>query len=201
MIIYGYRSTHLKSEQFSQITCPYCGEKGHITSSIYGRYYHIFWIPFCSIGKRDISKCDSCENVIGPLKMPEILHQEYKRLKREASIPIWHWFGLTVAIIGIVISFFYGKINEKHEAEYISNPVAGDVYEYESGVNKYTTMKVTEVFGDSIYFVYNKYAFSTKDGIDKIEADSCYETDLYVMSKLEVKNMYDSKKIFDINRK
>src|SRR5687768_10469605 len=46
MIIYGSRSSHVKSIQLDNEACPHCSTHGSVTMSTFTRYAHVFWIPF-----------------------------------------------------------------------------------------------------------------------------------------------------------
>ncbi|MCU4157290.1 zinc-ribbon domain-containing protein [Carboxylicivirga sp. A043] len=201
MVIYGWRTSHIKTEGNNQISCPHCGEKGGIYNSVYGRYVHIFWIPTLSIGKTGAAQCSHCKKVYKPKEMNDDLKRSYKTLKSDTRIPFWHFSG--VAIIAIIIALF--TINDKAEAqnelEYLDNPMIGDVYEYKADKNEFSTLKVVEVDEDSVYFVYNNYNYSQKSGIEAIDVDSCYSNEAYMVSREELKAMYNDGTIYDVNRK
>jgi len=201
MIIFGWRSTHIKTDQLNNTTCPNCNKKGGIICSIYGRYIHIFWIPLFPIGKKGATQCSKCNRSISPREMTEDFKRDYKNFKSEARRPIWHLLG--IIIITIIVAFFTFLIttNTNREVEYIANPVVGDVYRCNTDVKKYTTLKVTDVKEDSIYFLKNNYSFSTRIGIEKIDLDSCYNAEVSVMSKAVLKKLYDLGTIYNVNRK
>ena len=201
MIIYGWKSSHIRTSKQPNLTCPSCQEKGGIISSIYGRYIHVFWIPLIPLGKTGGTQCNACGKTYKAKEMPEDIKREYKDFKSNTSMPIWHLSGMVIIALIVGFSMISKKVEAKNELEYISNPLAGDVYEYETDVNNYTTLKVVEVANDSIYFLYNNYAFSTKSGINKIDADSCYDQEIYVMANNKLKEMFDDGTIYDINRK
>ncbi len=200
MVIYGWQSTHIKTIQSNNVTCPSCGEKGGIINSFYGKYIHIFWIPTISIGRTGACQCTKCSDVFKPKKMPEEMKREYSIAKSEAKIPLWHFSGAGVILLLILFFSISNNAEAKYNAEYIANPLAGDVYEYEDSPNNFSTIKVIEVREDSLVFVHSNYAFTTKRGIETIDVDSCYSDTLYIMSKNELSEMYDSGSIFDVKR-
>ncbi len=201
MVIYGWRTSHIKTEGNKQITCPQCGEKGGIFNSVYGRYVHIFWIPTLSIGKTGAAQCAHCKKVYQPKEMNDELKRSYKTIKSDTRIPFWHFSG--VAVIAIIIALFTinDKAEAKNELEYLDDPMIGDVYEYKADKNEFSTLKVIEVDEDSVYFVYNNYNYSQKSGIEAIDVDSCYSNDAYMVSREELKAMYNDGTIYDVNRK
>jgi hypothetical protein len=201
MVIYGWRSSHIKTEGNAQLTCPHCGEKGGIYNSVYGSYVHIFWIPTISIGKTGAAQCQHCKKVYEPKEMNDDMKRAYKTMKSDTRIPFWHFSG--VVIIAAIIGLF--AINDKFEAqdemEYLNNPMVGDVYEYEADNNEFSTLKVIEVDEDSVYFVHNNYNYTQKSGIEVIDVDSCYSDEAYMVSREELKELYNEGTIYDINRK
>ena len=200
MVIYGWRSSHIKTEGNTRVTCPHCGKKGGIVNSVFGRYFHIFWIPAFSLGKTGASQCTHCNRVYERKEMDNDMKRAYKTMKSDSRVPIWHFSG--VFIVALLVGFFMisDKVEAQEDQSYIENPLAGDVYEYSNGPERYSTLKVVEVNPDSVYFLYNNYDYSQKAGIEEIKADSCYNEDVYMMSRQELENMFNSGTIYDVNR-
>ncbi len=201
MVIYGWNSSHIKTIQSPNTTCPNCGEKGGLIISFHGKYFHFFWIPTFSLGKRSAAQCTKCNKIYDSKNLPEDLVRDYKDAKSEAKVPIWHFSGLFLITLLIGFITYSSKAEAKKELEYINNPLVGDVYEYEEAPNNFTTIKVVEVTNDSIYFLQNNYAFTTKNGIEEIQADSCYNSEVYNIARTDIKKMFEDGTIFDINRK
>lgn len=103
MIIYGSKAVHVKSTQPKTITCPSCGTKGSLVLSLYRKHAHIFWIPLFPIGKKGVSQCQHCKNVLEYKDMPAPIKEEFKILKSEAKGPIWQYAGLV--LIAILIAW------------------------------------------------------------------------------------------------
>ncbi len=200
MVIYGWRASHIKSEGNTQVTCPHCGEKGQLVNSVFGRYVHIFWIPVFSIGKTGAAQCMHCQKAFKTKEMNDDMKRAYKTMKSDTKVPFWHFSGLI--LIGLLIAFisYSGKVKAQNEQGYIEQPQAGDVYEYQNGPKRYSTLKVVEATEDSVYFLYNNYDYSQKSGIEEIDLDSCYTEDVYMMSRDELKTMYNDGTIYNINR-
>ncbi|WP_299900212.1 zinc-ribbon domain-containing protein [uncultured Aquimarina sp.] len=102
MIIYGSKSVHLKSERSEISVCPNCGTQGSLVLSVYRRHAHIFWIPLFPIGKKGLSQCQHCKNVLYTKEMPLSIRKEYDLLKNKAKGPLWQFAGLGILIITIV---------------------------------------------------------------------------------------------------
>ncbi|GAF03091.1 zinc-ribbon domain-containing protein [Saccharicrinis fermentans] len=106
MIIYGWRSSHIKTLQSKNITCPNCHEKGGIENSFYGKYFHFFWIPTFSLGKKGASRCVKCNHIYEPKHMPENIDRQFREMKSEVRLPFWHFSGLIIiAFLSIAIAF------------------------------------------------------------------------------------------------
>ena len=61
MVIIGYRSTLIGQAELNFTTCENCGTKNSYTVYVYGRYFHVFWIPILPIGKTYFAQCSGCE--------------------------------------------------------------------------------------------------------------------------------------------
>jgi len=134
-------------------------------------------------------------------EMPEDLRREYQTLKSEASTPLWQFAGLALIMILIVAGTYSSKADEKKELEYISSPASGDVYKFKTETSNYSTMKVALVEGDSVYVSLNDYETNKMTGVYKIDKEENYSTEIYGMSKESLVDMYNSGKIYDVNRK
>ncbi|GAA0713863.1 hypothetical protein GCM10009430_06210 [Aquimarina litoralis] len=102
MIIYGSKSVHLKSERSEMSVCPNCGTQGSLVLSVYRRHAHIFWIPLFPIGKKGLSQCQHCKNVLYTKEMPTPIRKEFNILKNKAKGPLWQFVGLAILLVAIV---------------------------------------------------------------------------------------------------
>ena len=96
MIVFGTRAAHIKSVLSKQAVCPNCNEKGSIIISVFRKHAHIFWIPMFPIGKRGISQCQNCKNVLSTKEMPDSIRNKYKASRRKQRTPygsflVWHY--------------------------------------------------------------------------------------------------------------
>lgn len=201
MVVYGSKAVHVKTEQLKMISCPNCETQGSLTVSVFSRHAHIFWIPIFPFGKTGASECSNCKQVLKPKEMPERVRQEYNRIKGESKTPIWQFSGLVLIATLIIWLVNAGKEDKRNELVFISNPLVGDVYEYKTEGNNYSTLKVTQINGDSVYVSPNDYEITKKRGMYKIDKDENYPDYSYGIAKSELQKMYDEGDIYDINRK
>ncbi len=200
MIIYGSKAVHVKSKESKTTTCPSCGTLGSVILSVYRRHAHIFWIPLFPIGKKGISQCQHCKNILKTKEMPVRIKKEYDLLKKDAKGPIWQFTGLGLMIALIVAAGYVNSEDKKLDLEYISTPMKGDVYEYQIESGSYSTLKIMRISNDSVFVVPNAYEIGIRSGIYKIDKPENYSEMVYGISKNELKTMYEAGEIFDIER-
>lgn len=198
MIIYGRRSTHLKTNQLIHVACPHCGTTGALTASVFAQYAHIFWIPFFSIGRTGGSQCQHCRKVLKENEMPPTVKTAYNDLVKETSIPVWNFVGLAVAAVLIAYgSYASGETSKKEEA-YFNHPAQGDLYEVKID-GDYTTFRIEAVRNDSLLVAWNNYAVNKATGLSQIKKDENY-ADPVLIARSEVSEMKSSNNIYHIYR-
>ncbi len=199
MIFYGTKGAHLKSEKVSGVKCSYCEQQSSHTVSIFSKYAYLYWIPIFPLGKKGVSECDNCKRTLEPSDMSEQLKLACKNVKNDTKTPIWHWSGLAIiaALIGFVI---YSSSQHKKDAiVFINEPKKDDVYEYKPG-DYYSLLKVASVSQDSVFVISNNYEIERQSKLYKIDKESNYTTEPYSISREEIKELYASQKILDVNR-
>jgi len=199
MIFYGSKGTHLHSEQVSGIKCSHCEQQTTHTISIFGRYAHLYWIPFFPMGKKGVSECNHCKITLAPKEMSESLKLAYQNVNGHTKSPVWYWSGLGVIamIIGLVV--FTGSQHKKDVITYINDPQVGDIYEYKPN-EYYSLLKVTSVSNDSIFVISNDYEIERQSKLYKIDKTKNYTTKPYGISKERIKDLFESNEILDVNR-
>jgi len=202
MIIYGSRTTHLLTEQ-TQEPCANCKTANSIIVSIFQKYAHVFWIPFFPIGKTGVSQCSHCKQTFTLKQMPPILNNAYYRIAAKTKTPVWTFAGIfLIVVLGIGVSI-HNHFRIEEEKEYIASPKAGDIYDVQTGVGRYTIYKVEKVAGDSVYFRPNKYEIDKMTGVSKLmkEKSNEYSDELLVTTKAKIKELYDKRNIYGVHRK
>jgi len=199
MIFYGSKGVHLHTEQVSGVKCSHCEQTSSHTVSIYGKYAHIYWIPFFPLGKKGISECNHCKATFEPKEMSESLKLAHKNVKGNVKTPIWHWSGIGIIAVVIGISGFLSAQHDKDVVTYIDKPKVGDVYEFKPN-EYYSLAKVTSVDQDSVYVISNDYETEKHSDLNTIDKASNYTTEPYGISRKKIKELFKSKEILDVNR-
>ena len=199
MIFYGSRGVHLKSDKVTGVKCLYCDQQGSHTVSVFGKYAHLYWIPFFPMGKKGVSECDNCKRTLEPKEMNDQLKLAYQNVKSKAKTPITHWSGLGIIVLIIAFAIYSVNQHKKDVLVYLENPQKGDIYEYQPS-DFYSLLKVTEVTNDSVFVSSNKYEVERKSGLRKINKTENFNGEPFGISKQELKDLYETKKILDIDR-
>ena len=201
MIIYGSKVAHLKSEQSRRATCESCSTKGSIVFSVFSKHAHIFWIPLFPVGKKGVSECQHCKNVLTMKEMPADFKEEYKKIKSGTKPPVWQFSGLILIVLLVSWGMYSSGEQTKRELSYLAEPQIGDVYEFKTGSSYYSTFKILAVSNDSLHIAYNTYETDRIGDVDKIDKASNYLGEKYAISRQQAQKMYEDKEVYDINRK
>lgn len=107
MIIFGGKASNIGNFDIPNSNCNYCEQGDTQRVSVFGKYAHIFWIPFFPIGKKAVAECTHCKRTIEQKEFSPQLAKLYQENKNKAKRPIWHWlglgiFGLLIALISII---------------------------------------------------------------------------------------------------
>ena len=108
MIFYGSKASRIGELNINGTVCQHCEQAEPQHVSIFGKYAHVYWIPFFPIGKEAVSECTGCLRTISQAEFPKTLKHQYDSEKRSIKRPIWHWAG--VGFIGLI--FLYVNIIE-----------------------------------------------------------------------------------------
>ena len=201
MIIFGHRSTHLKSAQLRNVKCPNCETQDQMTASVYGRHVHVFWIPVFPAGKTGVFECQHCHKGFKKKGLGEDGKLAYKNFKSQVKTPLWKFSGLIIIALLICWGVYASKQKEDKVSELVQNPVMFDTYTFKTETGFYSTFKVVEVFKDSMYINYNNYETDRSTDIDKIDLEKNYSSGIYVLTNNDILNMHQRGDIKDIERK
>lgn len=201
MIFYGTRAKNIHNGQIKNVKCPNCENETSMTYSIFGKYAHVYWIPFFPIGRVGIIECNNCKRTYEINELPENIKVKYNREKEKsgAKTPIWFFSGLFIIATLIVVGYFMSKQTSANELTYLEQPKVGDVYEFNTQTGYYSTMKIESIKGDSLFFFINEMETNKKSGISDIDKASNYK-EIYGYTKAEIKKMYTDEEIYEINR-
>lgn len=199
MIIYGTRASHLLTEPVQEVACAACGTENGLRASIFGRYAHIYWIPLLPIGKVSASECGHCRQVLEGKHMPAALKEQVMQLKPRAKTPVWHFAGLLLFAIAVVVGLITSHFTKQHTAAYVAQPQVGDVYHVRTD-DGYSLMRVTEVGGNSVKLLANTYQTDNASRLDEIDKPENYDQEPVDITPLDLQIMLQKEQIVEVER-
>ncbi len=124
MIIFGSRGSKIGELNIQGTTCSHCGQKDTQRISVFGKYFHIFWIPILAIGKKAYSECTHCKKTIEEDAFTPELKTQYQAQAANVKRPIWHSLGC-LGVVGVMainiilgaIAFIWGSNQKPDERD------------------------------------------------------------------------------------
>lgn len=205
MIFYGSKSSEIGKGQIRNVSCPHCETNISMNYSVFGRYAHIYWIPFFAIGKEHILECNSCKASYYLKDLPQTIKDKYKQEQDRNAIkaPITHFSGLFVAAIGIAIATFFSFKSDSETKEFAKKPKVGDIF-YEKTLRSgwFSSAKIIKITKDSIYSLENNMETDQKSSVDEIAGKEANFTLPWSMTKKEYLDyVIKTDTIYEIKRK
>jgi len=202
MIVYGTsKGITLKKGRVRNVICPECKKDTSMDYLVYGKYFHVYWIPFFSIGRRTIAVCTTCETDFEAVGFRDDIKKKFdrEREKESARIPVWFFSG-SIAICALIGYGFYGSIESANtEKDYLKHPKAGDVYRVTADAGYFSTFKVNHVRKDSVYVFANDLQTDNQSAVNKINTPEHYK-ELYAFSRKSIDSLYQKGEIYQIDR-
>ncbi len=201
MIIYGSRTKQTAKSNVAA-PCPNCSTNGSIEIRVLQKFAHIFWIPLFPVGKKAMSECSHCKQVLQYNEMRPALMGAFAALKEKTKTPLWTFTGLGLIAVWLGIGWYSSEAAKRHAARLLLNPAKGDVLTVETSGSMYTLYKVSHVNGDSVFVYKNKYQTDTEFGIDRVKdkGPEGYSGVLSIFTRQALQLMQQQGKITEIER-
>ncbi len=198
MIVYGFAGKEIARGKI-KAACTNCQEPNSTNMFIVQRYAHAYWIPFFPAGKKAVSECINCNQVLEKKQFSERYKSEYEDLRSTTKIPIWMFTGLGIFAVIIVAAFITSMQNDAENAELVLSPQKGDIYEIKLSDGEYTLYKVDKIEGSAVYVFENEYAVDKAGGVRDLLLKPFYKESAPIM-KTDLKAMLEKGEIMDIKR-
>ena len=105
MIFYGSKASKI-DEQILNVQCDNCKCNTKQIVTTFGKYFHIYWIPFVPIGKEQVCECQVCHKTIPSNQFNHSITSAYNLNKPKTLIR--HWSGsILIALIGSILWLSY----------------------------------------------------------------------------------------------
>jgi zinc-ribbon family len=172
MIIYGSKGVSIQNGKVRNVTCPHCTNNVEMNYSVFGRYAHVYWIPFFPIGKEKILECNSCKSSYHLKDLPEQIKQKFQQEqdRNPAKTPVTHFSFLILIGIGVAIGTFFSFKEGSETNEFAKKPKVGDILYETTATGKFSTSKITEITKDSIFVMQNNLESESRTDVDEQSA-------------------------------
>ena len=201
LFYYGTKSTNLKNGQIINVDCPNCDTNVSMIYSVYGKYGHLYLIPFFPIKKLTFTECNSCKKTFEQTELSAPIQQKLEKEKEKNGIktPIWMFSGLF--IVGALFAFgaYSSHQTDVDTDSFIKDPKIGDRYILEVSKGHYSTLKVNQVSKDSLVVFINEMEIDKKSEIDRIDLPENYKKS-YSIPKKGIVKLYNEKQIYEVKR-
>ncbi|MCG8574531.1 MAG: zinc ribbon domain-containing protein [Flavobacteriales bacterium] len=109
--VYGNSKAHkIRTLDVHHIDCKACESKRTLTLTTFIKYIHIFFIPVATEGKKSVIVCSNCGKEYDVSKQSENVKALAKVEQDQISIPLWHFTGLAILVIILIISLTYDLV-------------------------------------------------------------------------------------------
>lgn len=201
LFYYGTKATNLKNGQIINVDCPNCNTNVSMIYSVYGKYAHLYLIPFFPVKKLTFTECNSCKKTFEQAELSSSIQQKLEREKEKNAVktPIWMFSGLFIIAIITAMGFYSSHQTDVDSENFIKSPKVGDVYLLNSTDGFYTTMKIDQISKDSLNVFLNDMEIDSKSEMYKIDVDTNYNSKRSIAKK-DLLKLYTDQKIFEVKR-
>lgn len=111
--IHGTKTIVLGIHDPYPLQCPVCKELDSIDITIYGTYFHVWFIPVFPQEKDGYARCQHCDFTIRSVKFNRYTKELFQQIKKKYRFPFYTYFGVAMitspVIIGILVTLFSRK--------------------------------------------------------------------------------------------
>ncbi|HEX8428052.1 hypothetical protein [Hymenobacter sp.] len=172
LFFFGTGNSRVNTVPLPDLACVHCGTVNSLTSTVFSRYFHLFWIPAFPIGKTSVTVCQHCKQTLTTREMPAAYQVPVRAIQTQARTPLTNFallilLGVAVVFIVIVGRTSPGTSSSKSSA---ANRVAatgsaennfrdelvevGARYRFKASDDSrsYGLVQVTKITPDSVYY-------------------------------------------------
>ncbi|CAL2081782.1 hypothetical protein [Tenacibaculum sp. 190524A05c] len=103
LIFFGVRTSMIGSVLIKQnVSCDYCNVDNNLRVTVYGSYFHVFWIPIISFGRSVEVTCLHCKKTYSENEIPNNLKPAVDTILRAKTMKSSKWHSFGCLIIGFV---------------------------------------------------------------------------------------------------
>jgi len=201
MIIYGFKGTHLRTQELPGVACPACNTTNSLRTSLYSRYAHVYWIPFFPYSKLTAVQCDACQELWENKAVPASIAPSVREVQQQTSHPYWSWAGLAAVVAFFSFAILAGMRDRHTDEALLLAPRAGDIYTVRSdSADMYSLLKVRRVGGNNVELVANEYQTDSRTRVDELNSPDKFSKEPFTLTRLELQIMRRKDQLTDVER-
>jgi len=159
-------------------------------------YFHLCYIPVFPIGKKQFEvRCANC----GDDTKSENLIKKYEK---RARTPVYLFSALILAALIGAYWIYWNSDNQKNNAQYVANPMVGDVYtvrEHRTGGTTWYFLRLAEIKGDTLMAIHSSLEYN--NFVNATEGDDYFvKNDTSLHTRKELTNMLEDGEIYRVRR-
>ena len=183
--------------------CPECHTWATFTYRVLRRYTHLTYLPLFPVDTIIKTQCNHCNSIFDYDKLPENIREKMQRKESQShfSTPIWMYAGIILLIAFLVYCGYNYFVAKDKTAEWITNPIAGDVYDIKFANGYYSTFRIDKTTTDSVFSTANDFNADLFYETDEIDKPENYTVRKESYSKTDLKKLYEEGSIISIKRK
>lgn len=202
MIFYGTNGALVRTAPLPGAACPACAAPESLQLSVFSRYAHIYWIPLFPYSKPSVVQCTHCQQAWDAKATPAQLQPAVTDLKKQIRAPWWHWSGLGLIAVLVVVGLIASSRDARANKAYLAAPHAGDIYTIRSmgDSTKYSLLKVLSAKGNTVELVANEYEIDNRHPLDELNQPEKYSKEPVSMTQFELQIMQNKDQLIDVDR-
>jgi hypothetical protein len=200
-MVFGYRSSHLLTAPVPATACQACGAADTLQLSVQGRYAHLLWLPLFGLGKTGRGRCADCRRELTPAEFPDPLRAHFRTLKAQTPAPAWHFTGLLLALLLVLLRPGLDAWHRHHNDELLAHPHVGDLYHIRSDApGYYTLLRVVEVNGNSVRLSQNNYETDVEAELPQLDRPKNYASEPFDLTQFDLLIMQQQQELVAVER-
>lgn len=173
LFFFGTGNSRVNTVPLPDLVCVHCNTANSLTSTVFSRYFHLFWIPVFPIGKTSVTVCQHCKQTLTTREIPVNYQVPVRAIQAQARTPLTNFALLMLLGVAIIFIFVVGRTSPRPSSNKV--PVAtsaaaatgtaengfrdepvdvGARYRFKAGDDNrsYGLLQVTKVTTDSVYY-------------------------------------------------
>jgi hypothetical protein len=203
IIIFGTKASIIGNGQIDNVDCPHCGKVTKMRYSIYGKYFHLFHIPFVPMKRITIAECNFCAKTYDYIDLYESIRLKVKAENEKCKVryPIKMYSGIIILTCLFGYGYYDSKMTDINNLKYIKNPKVGDIYYVKISDERFSTLRIDKVTRTEMIITNNNFEIDLEKDIYTIDDSKNYTNSKDTINILNLQEFLNNETIIKIIRK